>query len=69
MSPAEAQALGVGAAASANYYVGFSSTAGTFSYTPNATPPSNEYYFVGVVEHETTEDMGRARSEFYFAAV
>ena len=22
-------------------------------------PPSNEYYFIGVVEHEITEDMGR----------
>jgi hypothetical protein len=30
-----------------------------FSYTPNATPGSNQYYFVGVVEHEISEDMGR----------
>lgn len=59
MSPAEAQALGVGSAASANYYVGFNSTPGVFSYTPNATPASNQYYFVGVLEHEITEDLGR----------
>ena len=32
---------------------------GIFSYTPNATPSSNQYYFVGVVEHEIAEDLGR----------
>ncbi|HXO03714.1 MAG TPA: NF038122 family metalloprotease [Stellaceae bacterium] len=40
-------------------YVGFTSTANTFSYATNLTPPANEYYFIGVVEHEFTEVMGR----------
>ena len=57
MTQAEAQALGLRSAVSTSY-VGFSSTA-HFSYTPNATPPAGEYYFVGIVEHEFTEDMGR----------
>jgi hypothetical protein len=57
MTPAEAQALGLRSAVSTSY-VGFSSTA-HFSYAINATPPSGEYYFVGIVEHEFTEDMGR----------
>ena len=30
-----------------------------FSYSQTATPPSNEYYFIGVLEHEITEVMGR----------
>ncbi len=57
MTPAEAQALGLRSAVSTSY-VGFSSTA-HFSYAINATPPAGQYYFVGVVEHEFTEDMGR----------
>ena len=57
MAQAEAQALGLTSAVSTNY-VGFSSTL-PFSYTPNATPASNRYYFIGVVEHEMSEDMGR----------
>jgi hypothetical protein len=57
MPQAEAQALGLTASVSTSY-VGFSSTA-PFSYTPNATPASYQYYFIGVVEHEISEDMGR----------
>jgi hypothetical protein len=59
MSPVEAAALGLGSASQANYYVGVSSTPGTFSFTPGVTPPSDEYYFVGSLEHEISEDMGR----------
>ena len=58
MSQAEAQALGLTSAISTSY-VGFSSDSNIFSYTPNATPASDQYYFVGVVEHEISEDMGR----------
>lgn len=57
MNPAEAQALGLRSAASTSF-VGFSSTA-NFSYALNSTPPWGQYYFVGIVEHEFTEDMGR----------
>ncbi len=58
MSQAEAQALGLTSAISTSY-VGFSSDPNMFSYTPNVTPASDQYYFVGVVEHEISEDMGR----------
>ena len=57
MPQAEAQALGLTTAVSTSY-VGFSSSL-PFSYTPNATPASNQYYFVGVVEHEFSEALGR----------
>ena len=57
LAQAEAQALGLTSEVSTSY-VGFSSTS-PFSYAPNVTPASNEYYFIGVVEHEITEDMGR----------
>ena len=57
MSAAEAQALGLTSAVSTSY-VGFSSSL-PFSYVLNSTPPAREYYFIGVVEHEFTEDMGR----------
>ncbi len=58
MSQAEAQALGLTSAVSTSY-VGFSSDPNIFSYTPNVTPASDQYYFIGVVEHEISEDMGR----------
>ncbi len=57
MPQAEAQALGLTSAVSTNY-VGFSSSL-PFSYAPNTTPASNQWYFIGVVEHEFTEVMGR----------
>ena len=60
MSQAEAKALGLPENnLSIDGYVGFSSTSGIFGYANNIAPPSNEYYFIGVVEHEITEDMGR----------
>ena len=58
MSQAEAQALGLTSAVSTSY-VGFSSDPNIFSYIPNVTPASDQYYFIGVVEHEISEDMGR----------
>ncbi len=39
-------------------YVGFSSSV-DWSYAPNVTPAANAYYFIGVVEHEITEVLGR----------
>ena len=57
MSQAEAQALGLTSAVSTSY-VGFSSAL-PFSYAVGSKPSSREYYFVGTVEHEITEDMGR----------
>ena len=39
-------------------YVGFSSGV-DWSYAPNVTPAANAYYFIGVVEHEITEVLGR----------
>lgn len=61
MSTAEGKALGFVAAnnSALDGYVGFSSAANIFSYANGSAPPSNEYYFIGVVEHEITEDMGR----------
>jgi hypothetical protein len=60
ISQAEAKALGLPQNnLGIDGYVGFSSTSGIFSYANNTAPPSNEYYFIGVVEHEITEDMGR----------
>jgi hypothetical protein len=60
MSQAEAKALGLPQNNdSIDGYVGFSSQSGIFSYANGTTPPANEYYFIGVVEHEITEDMGR----------
>ena len=61
MSQAEAKALGLPQNnLSVDGYVGFSSSPGIFSYADGTAPPSNEYYFIGIVEHEITEDMGRA---------
>jgi hypothetical protein len=57
LSQAEAQALGLTSAISTNY-VGFSSIY-PLSYAANLTPPSNEFYFIGIAEHEISEDMGR----------
>jgi hypothetical protein len=62
VSPAEAKALGLPLSVSddgIDGYVGFSSVPNTFSYANGSVPPANEYYFIGVVEHEITEIMGR----------
>lgn len=59
LTTAQAKALGLAANnGSLDGYVGFSASL-PFSYAAGVTPPSNEYYFVGVVEHEMTEVMGR----------
>ena len=58
ISTAEAKALGLSSYSGIDGWVGFSSTL-PFSYGNGTTPPSNEYYFIGTVEHEITEDMGR----------
>jgi VCBS repeat-containing protein len=61
MPSAEARALGLYSSNSGvDGWVGFDSSPGVFSYSINSAPPSGEYYFVGVVEHEFTEVMGRA---------
>ena len=39
--------------------VGFSSTQNIFSYAPNAPLADDETYFIGVVEHEFSEVLGR----------
>ena len=60
MTQAEAQALGLYPNdSSLDGQVWFNSTATPFSYSPTATPASNQYYFVGIVEHEISELMGR----------
>ena len=57
-SLAEAQALGLAPSdGSVDGYVGISSSL-PLSYSAS-TPASNEYYVIGVLEHEMTEVMGR----------
>ncbi|MGA2043831.1 MAG: NF038122 family metalloprotease, partial [Roseiarcus sp.] len=59
MDQAEAKALGLYANdGSLDGYVGFSSSE-AYSYSTTATPSASQFYFVGIVEHEITEDMGR----------
>jgi len=59
MTQAEAQALGLYPNdGSLGGQVWFNSAA-PFSYSPTATPASNQFYFVGIVEHEISELMGR----------
>ena len=57
MSQAEAQALGLTSSVSTSY-VGFHPIRNLQLY-PDVTPASDQYYFIGVVEHEISEDMGR----------
>ena len=59
MSIAEAQALGL--AASSGIFDGevFFTNQYQWSYSQTATPGANQFYFIGVVEHEITEVMGR----------
>jgi hypothetical protein len=60
ISLAEATALGLAPNnGSLDGYVGFSSVSNIFSYSTTTAPPSSKYYFVGVVEHEFSEVMGR----------
>jgi hypothetical protein len=63
LGPAEEKALGLitstGFGDDYDGYVVFSDVI-SMSYTPNAAPsPFSSYYFVGVVEHEISEIMGR----------
>jgi hypothetical protein len=59
ITQAEAQALGLYPNnGSLDAYVGFTS-AFSFSYSATAKPASNQYYFIGVAEHEISELMGR----------
>jgi hypothetical protein len=60
MSNAEAKALGLlaGNAAGKDGAVGFNSTA-SYTFDPNNRAVAGEYDFVGLVEHELTEVMGR----------
>ena len=59
VATAEAKALGLaGARSNIDGYAGFSS-AYPFTYDPNNRAVAGEYDFIGVVEHEFTEDLGR----------
>ncbi|SDP15547.1 NF038122 family metalloprotease [Afipia sp. GAS231] len=57
---AEAKALGLIAANAPGNdgWVGFATDA-NWSYTPNVKGGPNQYYFIGTVEHEITEVLGR----------
>jgi autotransporter passenger strand-loop-strand repeat protein len=61
MTTAEEKALGLLSAndPAIDGYVGFSSVF-PFSYSPTAAPAPNQFYFVGVVEHEISEVLGRS---------
>jgi hypothetical protein len=61
MTPAEALALGLATNdGSLDGYAGFATQSeASFSYALGVTPSADDYYFVGVVEHELTEEMGR----------
>ena len=60
MTSAEEKALGLLPAndPAIDGYVGFSNQY-SFSYSPTATPGPNQFYFVGVAEHEFSEVLGR----------
>src|SRR5205085_7560654 len=65
---AQEKALGLlGASSSLDGWVGIASDAtvmqqagGSWSFSPTAVPGPNQYYLVGVLEHEITEVMGRS---------
>jgi autotransporter passenger strand-loop-strand repeat protein len=69
MVTAQEKALGLLTASSQTFdgYVGFSNTH-QFSFTPNQAV-SNQYYFIGSVEHEISEVMGRFSSPNYYSAM
>lgn len=63
LSLAQQRALGLisasgGGQSNPDGWVGFSNNL-NFSYSPSSTPTGGAYYFVGVVEHEFSEIMGR----------
>ena len=59
MSIAEAQALGLAASSGIQDGEVFFTNQYQWSYSQTATPGANQFYFIGVVEHEITEVMGR----------
>ena len=67
LGSAEEKALGIiGASSALDGWVGIASEAtlsqrlgASWSYSATATPGANQYYLVGVLEHEITEIMGR----------
>jgi hypothetical protein len=67
LDSAEEKALGlIGASSTLDGWVGIASDTtlsqqigGSWSYSASATPGANQYYLVGVLEHEITEIMGR----------
>jgi hypothetical protein len=66
LGSAQERALGlIGASNTLDGWVGIASDAtlqqigGSWSYSATATPGNNQYYLVGVLEHEITEVMGR----------
>ncbi len=62
MTPGEALALGLATNnGSLDGYMGFANgkRGRPFSYALGVTPSADDYYFIGVVEHEMTEEMGR----------
>src|SRR6185437_744753 len=60
MTPGEALALGLEPNnGSLDGYAGFAGAGTTFSYALGVAPSNSAYYFIGVVEHEFTEEMGR----------
>jgi len=68
MGSAQEKALGLlGASSILDGWVGIASdatlmqqTGGSWSFSPTAVPGPNQYYLVGVLEHEITEVMGRS---------
>ena len=58
LATAEAKALGLGAGATVDGYVGFSSSV-NYTFDPNNRAVSGAYDFIGVAEHEISEVMGR----------
>jgi hypothetical protein len=60
IADAEAQALGLmSTTPTVDGSVGFDADPSIWSFSPTATPAQDEYYFIGVAEHEISEVMGR----------
>jgi hypothetical protein len=68
LGSAQEKALGlIGPSSALDGWVGIASNAelqllggNSWSFSPTATPAANQYYLVGVLEHEFTEVMGRS---------
>ena len=60
LTTAQEKALGLlpSSSTAIDGWVGINNTV-SFSYSAEATPASGQYYFIGVLEHEITEVMGR----------